>query len=174
MGFRVPYFSAMAKLLPSLFSCVLLCSLALVSDASAATTRPLDRASAGPVETSGDTTRSVVTGTFDEAPALPSTQKLAGQQRIDATAAAVLEAVRKRMPSTAADEMRSITVSIHFTVDQYGDVKDIRVQHQGEPKLMNTVSVALYELRFIPATKDGVATRVQWSITCPREALDPR
>jgi hypothetical protein len=39
---------------------------------------------------------------------------------------------------------------------------------------MNTVSVALYELRFIPATKDGVATRVQWSITCPREALDPR
>jgi hypothetical protein len=116
----------------------------------------------------------VVTGTFDEAPALPGTQKLAGQQRIDATAAAVLEAVRKRMPSTAADEMRSITVSIHFTVDQYGDVKDIRVQHQGEPKLMNTVSVALYELRFIPATKDGAATRVQWSITCPREALDPR
>jgi len=115
-----------------------------------------------------------VTGTFDEAPALPTTKQLAGQERIDATSDAVLNAVRERMPAIPADENRSITISIHFTVDQYGDVKDIRVQHQGEPKLMNTVSVALYELRFMPATKDGAATRVQWSITCPREAIDPR
>ena len=164
-------------LLPLLRTSALIGSLAFIQHASAwsnADHAPAFVPDAALLLEATDTTRSVITGDFDQAPAFASTQKLSGQERIDATAAAVLDAVRKRMPAPQAEEVRSITVSIHFTVDQYGDVKDIRVQHQGEPKLMNTVTVALYALRFIPATKDGTATRVQWSITCPREALDPQ
>jgi hypothetical protein len=63
-------------------------------------------------------------------------------------------------------------VSISFAINQFGDMKDIRVEHTGSSDLPKKVIVALYALpKFIPAKMDGASVATTVSITYPYDAL---
>ncbi|MCB0770531.1 MAG: hypothetical protein KDC00_09010 [Flavobacteriales bacterium] len=115
----------------------------------------------------------LVSGSYDIAPAPPSCADTEGDGRLNCLSTEVLAAVRKRMDQGAqASGPHARPVSISFAIDQFGDMKDIRVEHTGSSELPKKVIVALYALpKFIPAKKDGASVGTTVSISYPYEAL---
>ena len=114
-----------------------------------------------------------VTGEYDVAPAPPACAELAGEARQNCISVEVLAAVRKGLDQNAqASGPHSHPVLITFVINQFGDMKDIRVEHTGSSDLPKKVIVALYALpKFVPAKKDGSSVGTTVSITYPYEAL---
>jgi hypothetical protein len=114
-----------------------------------------------------------VTGAFDVAPAPPACAESEGQARLNCISDEVLAATRKGSdPSADRSGPHSYPVLITFVINQYGEMKDIRVEHTGASELPKKVIVALYALpKFIAARKDGKAVGATVSITYPFEAL---
>lgn len=120
-----------------------------------------------------NTTDVKVTGEFDVAPAPPACAESEGQARLNCISTEVLAAIRKGSdPSADRSGPHSYPVLITFVINQYGEMKDIRVEHTGASDLPKKVIVALYALpKFIAARKDGRAVGATVSITYPYEAL---
>ncbi len=87
----------------------------------------------------------------------------------------MLAAVRKGMDQSAdASGPHSQPVLITFAINQFGEMKDIRVEHTGSSDLPKKVIVALYALpRFVPAKKDGASVGTVISLSYPYDALFP-
>jgi len=98
-------------------------------------------------------------GDFDSPPSHPDCAKAEGQACLDRTSALVLSKLQESMgtPAQDLDIHGNDVVSISFGINQFGDMKDIRVQELvGDKDLYQKIMVALYDLpKFTPAMKDG-------------------
>jgi hypothetical protein len=114
-----------------------------------------------------------VKGDYDVAPAPPACTELAGEARLNCVSSEVLAAIRKGMDQDAqAAGPHSHPVLISFVINQFGDMKDIRVEHTGSSDLPKKVIVALYALpKFVPAKKNGASVGTTLNITYPYAAL---
>lgn len=101
------------------------------------------------------------TGEFDTPPSHPDRGKAEGQACLDRTSALILAKLKESMgtPSQDLATHGNDVVSISFGINQFGDMKDIRVQELvGDKNLYQKIMVALYDLpKFTPAMKDGAA-----------------
>lgn len=102
------------------------------------------------------------TGDFDTPPCHPDCAKAEGQACLDKTSSLVLAKLKGAMGTPVADLAThgNSPVSVSFAINQFGDMKDIRVQELvGDKELYQKIMVALYDLpKFAPAIKDGAAT----------------
>ncbi|MBK6946168.1 MAG: hypothetical protein IPH21_16100 [Flavobacteriales bacterium] len=102
------------------------------------------------------------TGEFDTPPSHPDCAKAEGQACLDRTSSLILTKLKTSMgvPSQDLATHGNKVVSISFGINQFGDMKDIRVQEQvGDKDLYQKIMVALYDLpKFTPAMKDGATT----------------
>ena len=102
------------------------------------------------------------TGEFDTPPSHPDCAKAEGQACLDRTSSLILTKLKSSMgaPSQDLATHGDQVVSISFGINQFGDMKDIRVQEQvGDKDLYQKIMVALYDLpKFTPAIKNGAAT----------------
>lgn len=114
-----------------------------------------------------------VIGDIDVAPAPPACNDTEGQDRSSCIHKEVLAAIRKGMDASAdRSGPHSHPVMITFVINQFGEMKDIRVEHTGSTELPKKVIVALYALpKFSPARKDGKAVGSTVKITYPYESL---
>jgi hypothetical protein len=115
-------------------------------------------------------------GDFDVAPSHPSCEKMKGQEQLDCTAAEVKKVIRSKMKEPALDikQWGTSAVSIFFTINQYGEVKDVRVDHSGDAELSKHVMVALYDLpRFVPARKAETNVTSSMQVNYRYEELFP-
>jgi len=115
-------------------------------------------------------------GDFDTPPAPPACAEFAGQERLDCVSEKVLAEVRSKVGKAGLD-MKSwghTPVSITFLVNQFGDMKDIRVEHFGDNELPKKVIVALYGLpKFTPANKGGANVSATIQLTYSYAQLFP-
>jgi len=100
-------------------------------------------------------------GDFDTPPSHPDCAKAEGQACLDRTSALVLIKIKESMGAPSQDLAihGNDVVSISFGINQFGDMKDIRVQELvGDKELYQKIMVALYDLpKFTPAMKDESA-----------------
>ncbi len=116
-------------------------------------------------------------GDFDVAPAHPTCENSKGQERLDCTAAEVKKIIRSKMKEPGLDlkQWGTSAVSIMFAVNQYGEVKDVRIDHSGDPELSRNVMVALYDLpRFVPARKGEGNVSANMQVNYRYEELFPQ
>lgn len=114
-----------------------------------------------------------ITGAPDVAPAPSACAEKKGQARLDCLSREVLGAIRAKLdPSEAGSGPHSYPVIITFVVNQFGDMKDIRVEHTSGSDLPKKVIVALYAMpKFVPAMKGGATIGTSVKLTYPFEAL---
>ncbi|MEO8590506.1 MAG: hypothetical protein ABI432_14110 [Flavobacteriales bacterium] len=108
-----------------------------------------------PTPSAGGAT-AVALGDFTSAPAVKGCGDLKEQPRLDCSAEKVLAAIRGQVGAPALDmkAFGASPVTVTFVVNQFGDVKDIRVEHPGDVALNKAVTLALYGLpRLVPASK---------------------
>ncbi len=89
-------------------------------------------------------------------PALPDCD--ASPERDDCTAEGILSVLRQHAGKPALDLAHAgdQPVTITFLVNRFGEMKDIRVEHPGDPGLSRMAIVALHDLpKFIAATQGG-------------------
>jgi hypothetical protein len=101
-----------------------------------------------------------VTGEHDVPPAHADCKTRKGQERLDCTNEHLLGVIRKHLgpPAFDLDEWGDSIVAISFSLNQYGEVKNIRVEHKVDGGLAQPITVALYSASgFAPAMKDGAA-----------------
>ncbi len=113
-------------------------------------------------------------GTFEVPPAHPDCDPLKEQERLDCTAARVLELIRSRNGAPRLDltQFGGTMVTISVGVNQFGDTKDVRVDQLGDPQLHRNVTTALYALpTFKPALNDGTRTSATLIFRYPYEEL---
>jgi hypothetical protein len=93
-----------------------------------------------------------ITGAFDIAPAHPECAAAIGDDRDACTAEQVLKSLQSQ--GSIKSEAVAMVVDVSFTVNEYGEVKDIRIQGIADQAFMQKVIVALYAMpRFAYATK---------------------
>lgn len=113
-------------------------------------------------------------GDFDVAPAHPECAGKEGQESLDCTAARVRKLIVEKLgePSLDLEQWGSSAVGIHFSINQFGEVKDIRVDHSGDQQLSKQVIIALYDLpKFDPATNKGTAVNSTMEVNYRYEDL---
>ncbi len=113
-------------------------------------------------------------GDFDKLPHHPECEGKEGQESLDCTAAQIrkLSAEKLGAPGLDMEQWGSSAVAINFTINQFGEVKDIRVDHSGDQELSKKLIVALYDLpKFDPATKEGKAVNSSMQVNYRYEEL---
>ncbi len=114
------------------------------------------------------------TGDFDAVPAHPECTGKKGQESLDCTAALVQALIVEKLeaPTLDMEQWGSSVVGIRFTINQFGEVKDIRVDHSGDRELSQQVILALYDLpKFNAAAKDGQAVNSTMEVNFRYEDL---
>jgi hypothetical protein len=97
-------------------------------------------------------------GDFDVPPAHPECAGEEGQDRLECTSDQIFALVKEKVgePTLDMGEWGTSPVNINFSINQFGEVKDIRVEHSNDTGLQRKVIIALYELpKFNAATKGG-------------------
>ena len=114
-----------------------------------------------------------IVGDHDIAPAPLSCADKTGEFRNDCMYHQVLAAIRSKMGAQDPnDGAVAYPVAISFVVNQFGDLKSIRVDHTGSAELPNKVVMALYDMpTFAPATKAGTNVGSTVTITYPYQSL---
>jgi len=115
----------------------------------------------------------VIVGDHDIAPTAESCVGKDGDVRSDCMYHQVLAAIRAKMGNQDPnDGAVAYPVAISFVVNQFGDLKNIRVDHTGSADLSNKVITALYDLpKFAPATKAGTSVGSTVTLTYPYQSL---
>jgi hypothetical protein len=114
------------------------------------------------------------TGDFDVPPAHPECVEMEGQEMLDCTSKKILELVKQKTetPMLDMEQWGTSHVSINFSIDQFGGVKDTRVEHSTDKDLHKKVILGMYELpNFQPATKDGKSTGSSMQVNYRYEEL---
>jgi hypothetical protein len=147
-------------------------ALSICTKAQTGTDQPVKTGSTG-LTTITAPVSVVVSGDHDVAPAPATCVEKQGQPRLNCLSNEVLAAIRAKMdPADAGKSYPSATVVVTFVINQFGDMKDIRVEHQGTADLSKKVIVALYALpKFTPATKGGSNVGSTVKVTYAYEAL---
>lgn len=100
------------------------------------------------------------TGDFDAPPSHPEcSAKKDGA--LDCTAGLVLKGIRAHMVAPTMDlkTYGEYPVTVTFVVNQFGDMKDVRVDHSADADLAKRIVVAMYDMpKFEPAHKADAAT----------------
>lgn len=114
-----------------------------------------------------------IQGDHDTPPAPQACKGKSGQVVLDCLSREVLAAIRAKMdPLDATSSVSPALVVVTFVINQFGDMKDIRVEYNGTSDLSKKVIVALYTLpKFAPATKDGSNVGTSVKVTYPYKAL---
>lgn len=114
-----------------------------------------------------------IVGDPDVAPTAEACSDRSGEQRNDCMYLQVLEAIRTKMGAKDPnDGSAAYPVEINFAVNQFGDIKSVRVVHTGPDELSNKVTTALYGMpKFTPAVKAGANVGSSVTITYPYETL---
>jgi hypothetical protein len=97
-------------------------------------------------------------GDFDVPPAHPECAEREGQESLDCTSVHIQRSIARQLgePSLNMEQWGSSVVGVTFNINQYGELKDVRVDHSGDGTLSQQVMLALYDLpKFEAATKDG-------------------
>jgi hypothetical protein len=98
----------------------------------------------------------VLTSEVDTPPVHPDCADLKDPQ--GCTAQAVLAVLRNHAGKPGLDLKHAgeQPVTVSFLVNKFGEVKDVRVEHPGDPQLSQKAVVAMYDLpKFNAATKGG-------------------
>lgn len=99
-------------------------------------------------------------GDHDVPPLHPECSEQKGQDALDCTADRIKRLIREKLgePKLDLEQWGSSVVGLDISINQFGEVKDIKVDHSGDDQLSRQVIIALYDLpKFVPATKDGAA-----------------
>ena len=96
-------------------------------------------------------------GDPDVAPAPAACAEKIGQPRLDVLPRELLATVRAKIDvADAVSSSSSAPVVVTFVIDQFGDMKDIRLEHNGRSDLSKKIIVPLHTLpKFAPASKNG-------------------
>lgn len=115
----------------------------------------------------------LIVGDHDTAPAPEACAGKSGELRNDCMYQQVLATIRSEMGTQDPnDGAVAYPVAISFVVNQFGDLKNIRVDHTGSTDLSNKVVTALYDMpKFAPATKAGANVGSTVTITYPYQSL---
>ncbi|MBP6575215.1 MAG: hypothetical protein KA230_12250 [Flavobacteriales bacterium] len=111
-----------------------------------------------------------ITGGFDVGPAHPECATAVGTDRDDCTANRVLKGLQSQ--GTINPDAVAMVVDVSFTVNEYGEVKDIRIQGIADQAFMQKVIVALYAMpRFVYATKGDARSSARCLFHVPAALL---
>lgn len=113
-------------------------------------------------------------GDMDKVPYHPDCEGKVGQESLDCSAAEIRQLIAEKLgdPALEMEQWGSSAVGIGFTINQFGEVKDIRVDHSGDQELSKKVIIALYDLpKFIPASKEGKAVNSSMQVNYRYEDL---
>ncbi len=110
------------------------------------------------------------TGAFDVGPAHPDCAASVGAERDRCTAQHVLKGLQSQGPIKPGSV--AMMVDISFTVNEYGEVKDIGIQGIVDQPTMQKAIVALYAMpRFAYATKGGARCAARCVFHIPAEVI---
>ena len=113
-------------------------------------------------------TASAIEGDFDAMPIHPACAEMPEDQLLDCTMEVVMAHIRARLKYVPEHRTDDGWLRVTFEVDQYGDAKNVRVEHHGDEKLSKAVLVAMYGLdAFSPAQKDGGRVRSKCNFIYP-------
>ena len=113
-------------------------------------------------------------GDFDKLPFHPECEGKIDQESLDCSATQIRKLIGEKLgePSLDLEQWGSSAVGINFTINQFGEVKDIHVDHSGDQDLSKKVIIALYDLpKFNAATKEGKAVNSSMQVNYRYEDL---
>ncbi len=117
-----------------------------------------------------------VKGDFDTQFAHPDCSEPEGDEQEGCTTKALIEAIKNNLNYNPEEGNKPVekdkAVDISFSINQYGNVKSIRVDYTGDPRISQSIIQALYAVpRMIPAHKDGKAVPSSCELSLPYETL---
>ena len=122
--------------------------------------------------------RYVFKGDVDKTLAHPDCDDAQGGEREDCTVELILADIKKSLNYDASMSKpleKDLDVEIGFSVNEFGNVKNIKVQYSGDVRLTQAIIQALYSIpRMSAAEKEGVAVPSSCQITYPYAAIFPQ
>ena len=96
--------------------------------------------------------------------------------REDCTVEVLLSEIQKSLTYKPTEENRplekDVSVEISFMVNEFGNIKNIKVQYSGDSRLKQAIIQALYSIpRMSPAMKDGAPAPSECMIIYPYDAI---
>lgn len=113
------------------------------------------------------------TGAFDVGPAHPECASKASGERDACTAQQILQGIRNQ--GTVNPQSLALVVDVAFGVNEYGEVKDIKIEGIADQRFMQKAIVALSNMpRFAYATKAEARTGSRCVFRVPAALLTAR